>query len=212
MRTPSISTRCLLGITSRIFPDEPLKVPRDHLDLVAFLDVKLDPVHNTSGASETIFMKLRSRSSRATGPKMRVPRGFRSLSMITIALLSKRRSEPSSRRDWLPRPHQNRAHHFALLHRAGRARFFHVRGDHVADAGVKRAPCRSRRSSSPSARRCCPPHQVWIESVPLNLLTSHFRYFWSTSTSRHRFNLLSGRVSMIRTVSPVFALFSSSCA
>src|SRR5439155_17213410 len=52
---------------------------------------------STSGASDTIFMKLRSRSSRATGPKMRVPRGFKSLSMITIALLSKRNSEPSSR-------------------------------------------------------------------------------------------------------------------
>src|SRR5438105_2706825 len=42
-------------------------------------------------------MKFFSRSSRATGPKIRVPRGFKSLSMMTIALLSKRRSEPSSR-------------------------------------------------------------------------------------------------------------------
>src|SRR5207247_8184617 len=33
-----------------------------------------------------------------SGPKMRVPRGFKSLSMITIALLSKRNREPSSRR------------------------------------------------------------------------------------------------------------------
>src|SRR5262249_13562055 len=75
------------------------EVPADHFDFVAFLNVKLWPVvHSTSGASETIFMKLRSRSSRATGPKMRVPRGFKSLSMITIALLSKRRNEPSSRR------------------------------------------------------------------------------------------------------------------
>src|SRR4051812_43795515 len=73
------------------------EVPGDHFYLIAFLNVKLDPVHNTSGASETIFMKLRSRSSRATGPKIRVPRGFKSLSMITIALLSKRSSEPSSR-------------------------------------------------------------------------------------------------------------------
>src|ERR1041385_9030708 len=74
------------------------EVARDHLDLVAFLNVMLDPIHNTSGASETIFMKFRSRSSRATGPKIRVPRGFKSLSIITIAFLSKRRSEPSSRR------------------------------------------------------------------------------------------------------------------
>src|SRR5207247_5600200 len=33
-----------------------------------------------------------------SGPKMRVPRGFKSLSIITIALLSKRNREPSSRR------------------------------------------------------------------------------------------------------------------
>ena len=33
------------------------------------------PHHNTSGASETIRMNLLSRSSRPTGPKMRVPRG-----------------------------------------------------------------------------------------------------------------------------------------
>src|SRR5687768_2796141 len=73
------------------------KVPRDHLDVVTFPDVQLDAVHKTSGASETIFMKLRSRSSRATGPKIRVPRGFKSLSITTIALLSKRRIDPSLR-------------------------------------------------------------------------------------------------------------------
>ena len=33
-------------------------------------------IYSTSGASEMIFMKRFSRSSRATGPKMRVPRGF----------------------------------------------------------------------------------------------------------------------------------------
>src|SRR4051794_16649623 len=73
------------------------EIPGNHFHLVALADVQLDAVHKTSGASETIFMKLRSRNSRATGPKMRVPRGLRSLSMITIALLSKRRTEPSSR-------------------------------------------------------------------------------------------------------------------
>src|SRR5260370_39753677 len=74
------------------FAARTFEVPGDHLHFVAFLDVKFHPAHKTSGASETIFMKLRSRSSRATGPKMRVPRGFRSLSMITIALLSNRRT------------------------------------------------------------------------------------------------------------------------
>ena len=38
-----------------------------------------------------IFMNFLSRSSRATGPKMRVPFGFYSLSMMTQALLSNRR-------------------------------------------------------------------------------------------------------------------------
>src|SRR6202040_1828344 len=73
------------------------EVPRDDLDVVAFSDVQLDPVHKTSGASETIFMKLRSRNSRATGPKMRVPRGFKSLSMIPIAFLPTRKKDASSR-------------------------------------------------------------------------------------------------------------------
>ena len=46
-----------------------------------------------------IFMNRFSRSSRATGPKMRVPRGFSWASMITTALLSNRRYEPSARRN-----------------------------------------------------------------------------------------------------------------
>ena len=46
---------------------------------------------------ETIFMKFFSRSSRATGPKMRVPRGLRWLSMITAAFSSNAICVPSSR-------------------------------------------------------------------------------------------------------------------
>src|SRR6516162_10545705 len=75
----------------------PTVVAGNYLDVIPFLDVKFRSVHNTSGASEMIFMKFFSRSSRATGPKIRVPRGFKSLSIMTIALLSKRRLEPSSR-------------------------------------------------------------------------------------------------------------------
>jgi len=37
-----------------------------------------------------IFMNRFSRNSRATGPKMRVPRGFRWSVMMTTALSSKR--------------------------------------------------------------------------------------------------------------------------
>jgi len=49
----------------------------DHNNVIAFFHMKF--LHNlqmTSGAKEMIFMNFLSRSSRATGPKMRVPRGF----------------------------------------------------------------------------------------------------------------------------------------
>src|SRR6185503_12464775 len=61
------------------------------------LVVRPEPHQSTSGASETIFMKPPSRSSRATGPKMRVPRGLFWLSMITAAFSSKAMYVPSSR-------------------------------------------------------------------------------------------------------------------
>src|SRR5216683_4099194 len=51
----------------------------------------------TSGASEMIFVNCRSRSSRATGPKMRVPTGLSSTLISTTALRSKRMYEPSLR-------------------------------------------------------------------------------------------------------------------
>src|SRR5579883_213700 len=61
-----------------------------------FLGLKLE-TYNTSGASEMIFMKLRSRSSRATGPKIRVPRGLLPAAIMTAAFSSKRICEPSGR-------------------------------------------------------------------------------------------------------------------
>src|ERR1035437_8840389 len=52
----------------------------EHLHLIALLDTRLwgVPIHHysTSGACDRILVKPRSRSSRATGPKMRVPRGL----------------------------------------------------------------------------------------------------------------------------------------
>src|SRR6187397_3128452 len=61
-------------------------VAGDHDDEVSLADVH----HTTSWASEMIFMKLRSRSSRATAPKIRVPRGLPSGSIRTSAFRSKR--------------------------------------------------------------------------------------------------------------------------
>src|SRR3954452_16748627 len=69
----------------------------DDDDLVVTTDLGSHGSYSTSGASETIFMKLRSRSSRATGPKMRVPRGLFCASMSTAAFSSKAMYVPSSR-------------------------------------------------------------------------------------------------------------------
>src|SRR5690349_8001066 len=66
-------------------------------DGVAFLDL-LRGHYSTSGARLMIFMCLRARSSRTTGPKIRVPIGSSFLFTSTAALVSKRMTEPSARR------------------------------------------------------------------------------------------------------------------
>src|SRR6202163_2131415 len=67
-----------------------------HDDLVALPD--LGSHHSTSGASEMIFMWFLARSSRGTGPKMRVPTGSICGVINTAALRSNRMIEPSARR------------------------------------------------------------------------------------------------------------------
>src|SRR3569623_890960 len=64
-------------------------------DAVALLD--LGGHYSTSGASEMIFMWFLARSSRGTGPKIRVQIGSFALCTITAADLSKRISLPSLR-------------------------------------------------------------------------------------------------------------------
>ena len=72
-----------------------------HDDLVAFANlvhgVSCRP-YRTSGASDTIFMNFSVRSSRVTGPKMRVPIGSSLVLSSTAALPSNLTSEPSLRR------------------------------------------------------------------------------------------------------------------
>ncbi len=76
----------------------------------------------TSGASETIFIKFLARSSRVTGPKMRVPIGS------TIGANQHRGIgiEPDDRAiraaNVLARAHDDRLHDLALLHAAARNR------------------------------------------------------------------------------------------
>src|ERR1700759_3584856 len=64
----------------------------DHV--IALLDLH----HSTSGASEMIRMNRFSRSSRPTGPKIRVPRGSPPSLISTAAFSSNRMYEPSARR------------------------------------------------------------------------------------------------------------------
>src|SRR5882757_5534554 len=54
--------------------------------------------HSTSGASEIIFMNCTLRSSRVTGPKIRVPIGSSLLVSSTAAFVSNRINDPSARR------------------------------------------------------------------------------------------------------------------
>src|SRR5882672_7391435 len=77
------------------FARTPLVAPGDHHDLVALADLRRH--YSTSGASEMIFMWFLARSSRGTGPKMRVPTGSICGLISTAALLSKRITEPSAR-------------------------------------------------------------------------------------------------------------------
>src|SRR6476469_491263 len=81
-----------------------LVAPCDDDDAVALPDLAHGGLfevrwrQRTSGASETIFMNRSVRSSRVTGPKMRVPIGSSLLLSSTAAFVSKRMSAPSSRR------------------------------------------------------------------------------------------------------------------
>src|SRR5580658_7728342 len=79
-------TFCSFGETAAMNPISPLSLPemiitlspRRIFSLMGLLSLLISAfvgIYRTSGASDTIFMKFRSRSSRATGPKIRVPHG-----------------------------------------------------------------------------------------------------------------------------------------
>jgi hypothetical protein len=80
------------------FPDLAFVVARYDLYRVVFYNVHhgrtpfptVSILYMTSGASEMIFMNFFSRSSRATGPNMRVPTGSLASLMITAAFSSNR--------------------------------------------------------------------------------------------------------------------------
>src|SRR5215471_974955 len=85
----------LLGAHLDHFAAAALVAAREHDHLIALADFRRH--HSTSGASEMIFMWFLARSSRGTGPKMRVPTGSICGFISTAALRSKRMIEPSGR-------------------------------------------------------------------------------------------------------------------
>src|ERR1700730_2931278 len=98
MLMPSTTTRFSAGSTRFTSPVLPRSRPVMTTTLAPFLILSLGMAQSTSGANETIFMNLRARSSRVTGPKMRVPIGSPCLVISTAALRSKRIALPSGRR------------------------------------------------------------------------------------------------------------------
>ncbi len=153
--------------------------------------------HSTSGASEMIFMNCFARSSRATGPKMRVPIGSPWLSMSTAEFVSKRMYEPSGSAVLLGRAHDDRLHDVALLHLRVRNRFLHGDDDHVAERGVL-APRSAEHLDAQNPARARVVGDVeycfrWImvrsTPVPTRLLRLPSR----RSPHRQRLSRLSGR-------------------
>src|ERR1019366_2100808 len=67
----------------------------DHHHRIVFPDARLHQI--TSGARERIFINFLARSSRATGPKIRVPIGSRWLSISTAEFESNLMYDPSAR-------------------------------------------------------------------------------------------------------------------
>src|SRR5712691_2019182 len=97
MLTCSTSTRPAAGTTRSTLPRLPRSLPPRTATISPRRTCTLMS-QRTSGAREMIFVNWRSRSSRATGPKMRVPTGFSSGLISTTAFRSNRMYEPSFRR------------------------------------------------------------------------------------------------------------------
>src|SRR5205085_12397801 len=105
----------------------------------------------------------------------------------------------------LLRPHDDRLDDIALLHRALRRRRLHGADDHVADARVAALGAAHDADAEQLARAGV------VGDAEAGLLLDH-RAASTTSASRQYFVFESGRVSTIRTMSPTFASFCSSCA
>src|SRR6476659_2988556 len=132
---------------------------------VALADLCGSHGYSTSGARLMIFMCFLARSSRTTGPKMRVPIGSSFLLTSTAALLSKRITEPSGRR-------------MSLAVRTMTARctspFF------TRPRGAASLTETTMMSPTPAVRRLEPPSTLmhWTRFAPLLSATSKLDCIW----------------------------------
>src|SRR5262245_25122158 len=89
------TTTCPASMRRSTVPRLPLSRPAI---TITSSPLRIFSIYSTSGASDTIFMNRSERSSRVTGPKIRVPIGSSFGLSSTAAFESKRTSEPSGRR------------------------------------------------------------------------------------------------------------------
>ena len=171
--TPSTRTLSSARVGRDDLAPGALVLAGDDHDRVALLDLH---GYNTSGASEMIFMKRLSRSSRPTGPKMRVPRGSPPSLMITAAFSSKRMYEPSGPAPLLGGPDDDGLDDVALLHTGARDGVLDRGHDDVADARV--AP--TRATEHPDAQDL--PGTRVVGDAQSRLLLNHVYLLMSASS------------------------------
>src|SRR5215213_2474376 len=145
-------------------------------------------------------MKRFSRSSRPTGPKMRVPIVLQDHRGVLVELDVGAVAAPPL----LHRPHDDSLDDLALLAVAAGDRVLDRGHDDVADAGVPT----SGTAEHPDAQDLLGSGVVG--DLQPRLLLDHFA-FSTISISRQRLVALSGRVSITRTRSPTPAVLASSC-
>src|SRR4030095_14335390 len=171
--------------------------------------------YSTSGSRLMIFMKRFSRSSRPTGPKMRVPRGFCCSLMITAAFSSKRMWELWGRRFcFFPRTTTALTTSPSLTAPPGMASFTVATMMSPMEAERRPDPPRTRMqriSLAPVLSATFSRDSCWIILVASSSCRRYLA-FWMISVTRQRLVADTGRVSASRTMSPVPALFCSSWA
>ncbi len=162
----TVNERCRQRASARR-PRLPLSLPVMTMTSSPLRILFIATPYSTSGASETIFMNRSLRSSRVTGPKIRVPIGSSLAFNRTAALPSNLISEPSWRRHALGGANHHSVVDFAFLHAPARRCFFDGHLDDVANAGITTLRAAEHLDAHAlHAHPCCRPLQaefpVWI--------------------------------------------------